>query len=223
MPTNTSPAYPIAGTNGVIGTQGPIGPAGTNGIDGIDGTNGAQGIQGIQGIQGPTGATGATGPQGPAISTQTALVDRTVDSTFTFNAVDFHNNGTVVALTNKTLGAGWSRASNVITYTGTPEKVIGYVSLSALNGAGNYWARPALRVSRGATVVAVIDDLAMQLNGNYSGDAAINGVFFDNNPPANPAYTFTWFDNDNRTYSGLPATYSQLALSAVHKVQVYTP
>lgn len=174
-------------------------------------------------IAGTNGVPGGVGSQGPAIATQTASVDQTVDATFTFNAVDFHNNGTVVALTNKTLGAGWARASNVITYTGSPEKVIGYVSLSALNGAGNYWARPALRVSRGATVVAVIDDLAMQLNGNYSGDAAINGVFFDHNPPANPAYTFTWFDNDNRNYSGLPATYSQLALSAVHKVQVFTP
>lgn len=151
-------------------------------------------------------------------------VDSTSDATFTFDSVDIHNNGSVVFFTDKILSPEWSRVNNVITYTGTPAKVKGYVSLNAPDsGASNYWARPKLRVSRGGNIIAVLDDLVMQQNGAYDGDATINGVFFDNNPGSNPDYTFEWFDQDNRTSTTLPLDFSQLALEAVNKVQVYTP
>lgn len=150
--------------------------------------------------------------------------DVSSDATFTFDSVDIHNNGTVVSLTNKVLDAGWSRVANVVTYTGTPNKVIGYVSLNAPDGgASNYWARPKLKVLRGGNIIAVLDDLVMQQNGAYDGDTTINGVFFDKNPGANPAYTFEWFDQDNRTATNPPNGFSQLALEAVTKVQVYSP
>lgn len=154
----------------------------------------------------------------------TIIVDQTFDATFALTNADIHNNGAIVQMTDKVLDAGWSRSANTVTYTGTPEKVTGYVTINAPDaGVSNYWARPKLRVSRGGTVVAIIDDLVMQQNGAYDGDATLNGVFFDKQPGANPAYTFEWFDNDNRTATLPPISESQISLEATEKVTVYTP
>lgn len=158
------------------------------------------------------------------IISNTVEVDQTFDATFQVTNTDIHNSTPIVAMTDKVLDAGWSRAANVVTYTGTPEKVEGYISISAPDsGASNYWARPKLRVLRGGNVIAIIDDLVMQQNGAYDGDAVINGVFFDKQPGVNPAYTFEWFDQENRTAT-LPArAESQIALVATEKVTVFTP
>ena len=154
----------------------------------------------------------------------TIEVDQTFDATFQVNNADIHNNGSVVSLTDKVLDSGWSRSANVVTYTGEPEKVTGYITINAPDGGvSNYWARPKLRVLRGGNVIAVIDDLVMQQTGAYDGDATLNGVFFDKQPPANPAYTFEWFDNDNRTATLPPETFSQIALVATEKATVHTP
>lgn len=153
----------------------------------------------------------------------TVTVDQSFDATFAFVPVDIHNNGTAVQLTDKTLDAGWSRAANVIAFTGTADKVTGHISLNAPDsGVSNYWSRPKLRVLRGGAVIAVIDDLVMQQNGAYDGDATLNGQFFDKQPGANPAYTFEWFDKENRTSTLIPATFSQLALTATLKIDVLT-
>lgn len=156
------------------------------------------------------------------IESKQALVDQTFDATFSVDNTDIHNSGAVVLMTDKVLDAGWSRAANVVSYAGTPEKVKGYVTVNAPDGgASNYWSRPKLRVFRSGNVIAVIDDLVMQQNGAYDGDATVNGVFFDKQPGANPSYTFEWFDQDNRTAT-LPATgFSQIALEATEKVPVY--
>lgn len=149
------------------------------------------------------------------------LVDRTSDATFGLTNADIHNNGAVVNLTNKVLDTEWSRAANVVTFTGTPDKVKGYVSINAPDsGASNYWSRPKLRVSRGGNVIAVIDDLVMQQNTAYDGDGTLSGVFFDKSPGANPSYTFEWFRKDNRISTLLPETFSQIALEATIKTQV---
>lgn len=161
---------------------------------------------------------------GNTIGAKKVIVDKTVDATFSFDPVDIHNNGAVVLLQDKILEAGWSRAANVVTYTGTPDKVRGYVSLNAEDaGASNYWSRPQLNILRGGNIIAVVDDIVMQNNGAYDGDATLNGVFFDKNPGVNPSYTFEWFDDDNRTATLVPNSFSQLALEATTKVQVYSP
>lgn len=153
--------------------------------------------------------------------TKTVEVDKTFDATFNLTTDDIHNNGSVVAMVDDLLDSGWARVANVVTFTGTPEKVKGYVSINAPDGgASNYWARPKLRVIRGGDVIAVIDDLVMQQTGAYDGDATINGVFFDKQPGQNPAYTFEWFDQDARTATLPPVNFSQIALEATQKVTV---
>ena len=154
----------------------------------------------------------------------TIIIDQTFDATFGLTNADIHNNGAVVQMTNKVLDAGWSRAANVVTYTGTPEKVKGYITINAPDGgASSYWARPKLRVLRGGAIIAILDDLVMQQNGAYDGDATLNGVFFDKQPGANPAYTFEWFDKEARTATLPPIAESQIALEATVKVTVFTP
>lgn len=154
----------------------------------------------------------------------TVFVDQTFDATFGLTNADIHNNGAIVQMTNKVLDAGWSRAANVVSYAGRPEKVKGYVSINAPDaGASSYWARPKLRVSRGRAIIAIIDDLVMQQNGTYDGDATVNGVFFDKQPGANPSYTFEWYDQENRTATLPPIEESQIALEATVKIEVYAP
>lgn len=155
--------------------------------------------------------------------TQTDFVDKTSDAVFSFGNTDIHNNGVVVNLVDEVLDSGWSRSANTVTFTGDPEKVKGYVSINAPDsGASSHWARPKLRVLRGATTIAVLDDLVMQQTTAYDGDSTISGVFFDKNPPSNPSYTFEWFDKDARTSTLIPESFSRISLEAVIKVEVYT-
>lgn len=161
----------------------------------------------------------------------TIEVDQTFDATFSLTDTDIHpadganvNTGSPIGMADKVLDAGWSRAANVVTFTGAPEKVKGYITINAPDaGASNYWSRPKMRVSRGGTVIAILDDLVMQQTGAYDGDATINGVFFDKTPPANPAYTFEWFDQEARTSTLPPIAESQIALEATLKVEVFAP
>lgn len=159
--------------------------------------------------------TGGTG------STNTRVVDATFDATFSFEPIDIHNNGVIVQLVDKVLDFGFSRVSNIITYNGTPEKINIDISLNAADlGASSYWGRPKIRVIRNGNIIAVFDDLAMQQTGTYNGDATITGSFVDKNPPANPSYTFEWFDEENRTATLIPESFSQLSLVATNKITV---
>lgn len=154
----------------------------------------------------------------------TIFVDQTFDATFNLTNADIHNNGAAVQMVDDVLDAGWARTANQVTFLGVPEKVTGFISVSAPDaGASNYWSRPKMRVSRNGTQIAIIDDLVMQQNGTYDGDAVINGVFFDKSPGNNPTYTFEWFDQENRTATLPPRGESQIALEATVKVEVYAP
>lgn len=154
----------------------------------------------------------------------TEIVDQTFDAVFSLTTADIHNNGAVVGLVDQTLETGWSRTANQVTYSDTPDKVIGHISVNASDtGASNYWSRPKLRVVRGGATIAVLDDLVMQANGTYDGDATITGSFIDKTPGTNPTYTFEWFDQENRTATLTPNAHSRIALSATKKVTVFRP
>ena len=156
--------------------------------------------------------------------TKTITLDQTFDATFSLDAVDIHDNGNVVQMQDKVLDAGFSRAANVVTYTGAPDSVRINISINAADaGASNHWSRPKIRILRDSAIIAVFDDLVMQDSGAYAGDSTIEGYFLDKNPPANPAYTFEWFDEDGRTATLIPEAFSQIALTAINKVQVYAP
>lgn len=137
------------------------------------------------------------------------------DATFWLTTADIHNNWPVVWLTNKVLDTGFSRSSNVVSYSWTPEKTQIQVSINATDtGASSYWARPKLRILRGWNIIAVFDSLVMQQTGAYDWDATIVWSFLDKQPGANPSYTFEWFDKDARTATLTPASYSQISLTA---------
>lgn len=154
----------------------------------------------------------------------TAEVDQTVSATFGLTNSDIHNNGALVQFTDKVLDAGWSRAANVVTFAGDPVFVEGILTINASDGgASNYWARPKMRVIRGGNVIAVLDDLVMQQTGAYDGDFTLLGTFFDKAPGANPAYTFEWFDKENRTATLRPEAFSQLAMKAVNSITILVP
>lgn len=150
-----------------------------------------------------------------------AEVDRTVSATFGLTTADIHNNGQVVQFTDKVLEAGWSRSANVISYSGNPYAVNMNLSINAADvGASAYWARPKIRIIRNGTIIAVMDDLVMQQTGAYNGDFTLSGVFYDKKPGTNPSYTFEWFDEENRTATLRPETYSQISMIAVEKIKV---
>jgi len=113
--------------------------------------------------------------------------------------------------------AGWSFAlPNSVTFTGTPRLVKIGGNIWVPNGAGNYWARPQIRVFRnGVAMVAETDDLAMQSNITYSGNVtfALNAI--DPTPATNPTYTFTMTNDDQRAFPGLPNSQSHVFLEAV--------
>lgn len=160
-------------------------------------------------------------PETSDIPSTPAVIDQTFDAVFGVGESDIHNNGLIVDMLDKVLDSGWARSSNVVTFTGEPDKVKGYITISAPdNGASSYWARPKLRVIRGGNVIAIVDDLVMQANTTYDGDAVLNGVFFDKSPGVNPSYTFEWFRQENRTATLPPRSESQIALEATIKIGV---
>lgn len=130
---------------------------------------------------------------------------------------DIHNNGNVVDFaSDERVDTGWSRTANAFAYTGSSDHVIGYVNINAPDvGVSNYWSRPKIRILRGADPIAVIDDLVMQQNGAYDGDATINGNFIDVTPGVDPTYTFEWFDKENRTATLIPEPFSSITLKAI--------
>ena len=144
-------------------------------------------------------------------------------ATFQVGGADIHNNGSLVEMREKLDPDNkFEQDGGTIKYDGEPLKVKGYVSINAPDGgASNYWSRPKLRISRGGVTIAVIDDLVMQQNGAYDGDATVNGVFFDLMPGANPAYLFEWFDKENRTATLPPEEFSQIALEATELLRVF--
>ena len=152
-----------------------------------------------------------------------AMVQRDFCATFQVGGPDIHNNGPLVEMREKLDPDNkFEQDAGTIKYDGEPLKVKGYITINAPDGgASNYWSRPKLRVSRGGTVIAILDDLVMQQNGAYDGDATINGVFFDLMPGANPAYLFEWFDKENRTATLPPEDFSQIALEASEMVKVF--
>ena len=168
---------------------------------------------------------GALQDQIDSINTNTVDVDRSLFIQSTVAPDDIHNNGSVVLFSGDVrVDANWSRTANVFTYTGNPNAVIGRISLNAVdNGASSYWSRPKLRVLKGGNIIAVIDDLVMQQNGAYDGDATINGSFVDATPGTNPSYTFEWFDKENRTATLAVQTFSNITLQAIEKVTVLIP
>lgn len=133
-----------------------------------------------------------------------------------FSAVDIHNNGTVVQFENNVRSDdGWSRANNQFTYQGEPNHVDIQVCLNAVDsGASSYWSRPKLRILRNGDVIAIMDDLCMQQNGTYDGDATIVGAITDPTPGEDPVYTFEWFDKDARTATLIPQGFSAVTLKA---------
>lgn len=154
-------------------------------------------------------------------TTSLILADATFDVTLGFIAIDVHNNGTVVQFTTKSIDSWFLRVWNTVSYAGTPDKIQIQVSLNALDsGASNYWSRPKMRVIRWGNVIAVFDDLVMQQDGAYDGDFTLVWSFLDKQPWANPSYTFEWFDKENRTATLIPASYSQLSLTATEKINV---
>lgn len=157
----------------------------------------------------------------PTSDPVTVTVDSTDDATFWFDAVDIHNNWSTVILNNKILDTWFSRTNNAVSYTGEPEKMDIRISLNAEDtGASNYWSRPKMRILRWGNIIAVFDDLVMQQNGAYDGDATLTWSFIDKQPWANPVYTFEWFDEDARTATLTPNDFSQLSLTATNKVTV---
>lgn len=159
-------------------------------------------------------AGGAGGPAGPQVQ-----VDNSISSEFSLTNADIHNNGAVVGLVDEALDIGWTRAANVVSYAGAPDSMRVAVSVHVVGGT-NYWARPSLRVIEGGVVVARFSDLAMQQNGNYSGDANLSGSVLLKGVPANPAYTFEWYDTDNRSTVLTPQASSRISLEAIHKIMV---
>lgn len=150
-------------------------------------------------------------------------IDQTFDAVFHVVGSDIHNNGELVEMADLKLDGSWSRELNVVSYIGSPFKVTGMVSVNAPdNGSSNYWSRPKMRIRNGSRTVAIIDDLVMQQNSAYDGDAVLNGVFYDHEPSENPSYTFEWFRKDNRVSTLPPNAESIIAITATHKVEVFS-
>ena len=153
--------------------------------------------------------------------TSTTFVDTSSTAISYLNGSDIHNNGAVVGFASDDLDTGWTRTANVFSYAGTADEVQITVNIFANDtGASNYWSRPSLRISDGAGVVAEIDDLVMQQNGQYSGNCNISGSVTLKNQ-INPSYIFEWFDSDNRTSTLTPIPSSHIALKATKKIEVY--
>ena len=155
-------------------------------------------------------------------------LDQTYDATYLVVGDDIHpednsldNKPTPLEFEDKQVDDKWSRELNEITFDGEPKKVRGFISIRAIDdGVSNFWSRPKLRVSKNGVEIDVLDDLAMQQNTAYDGDAVINGIFYDESPGANPKYTFEWFDNDRRTATLKPTEASRISLEAIVKVKV---
>lgn len=149
-------------------------------------------------------------------------VDRSRDAALFIGPADIHNALPVVAFVGDDLDAGWSRVANVVSFTGQAKKVRGTVNINAPDsGVSNYWSRPKLRVTEATTgKTFIMDDLVMQQNTAYDGDATFQGSFVHKGPLTNPSYTFEWFDKDNRTATLIPIADSQIVLEAVQSVQV---
>lgn len=163
--------------------------------------------------------TSVAGPNG---SSKTVLVDQSHDIVLGFEKIDIHNNETEVKFFEVHVDEGWKFTNNKVSYSGHPNKVRGTFSINCFDeGSSNYWSRPKVRVLRDGEIIAIIDDLVMQQNRAYDGDATINGSFIDKLPTENPEYTFEWFRKDNRVSTIPPQSYSRLTLEAVEKVEVY--
>ena len=130
---------------------------------------------------------------------------------------DIHNNGALVQFSGETRAdQNWSRANNIFSYAGTPDIVEVNFNIHALDtGASNYWARPKLRVLKNGVIDFVIDALAMQDNTAYDGAVTFTGEYKDVNPGLNPIYTFEWFDNEARTATLTPESFSRITLNAI--------
>jgi len=131
-------------------------------------------------------------------------------------AVDIHNNGAVVQLgSNNRVDDGWSRANNVFKYSGETNYVEIVININAVDsGSSNYWSRPKLRVLKDGDILGVIDDLVMQQNGAYDGDATYADILIDEIISTDPVYTFEWFDKETRTSTLVPEDYSKIVLKA---------
>lgn len=137
-------------------------------------------------------------------------------------AVDIHNNWAVVQFTwDVRSDAWWNRTNNQFTYTGSPDHVRWKIEINAEDvWASNFWSRPKIRILKWWNVIAVIDDLVMQITGAYDWDATVNWTFLDVDPWVNPVYTWEWFDKDNRTATLEPTPISNICMEAVEKFQV---
>ena len=136
--------------------------------------------------------------------------------TSSLSTSDIHNNGALVSFEeDKRKDEVWSRNNNIFTHTGPANNVTINVSINAVDGgASNYWSRPKLRLLRNDEVIAVFDDLVMQQNNAYDGDATFSALFIDTTPEDSPSYKFEWFDKENRTATLIPQPYSQITLKA---------
>jgi len=136
--------------------------------------------------------------------------------------VDIHNNWNQVQFAwDSRIDTWWSRSTNIVTYTWSPDIVEWLVEINAEDEwASNYRARTKIRVIKWWNIIAVIDDLVMQQTWAYDWDATLNWSFVDEDPWNNPSYTFEWFDEDNRTATLIPNEFSNITLQARNKVSV---
>lgn len=135
---------------------------------------------------------------------------------------DIHNNGAVVQFASDiTVESGRSRVANVFTYTWEPKRVNIKPQINAEDvWVSNYRARVKMRILRNGVVIWVLDDLVMQQNTAYDGDATPNGMITDTQPWVNPVYTLERFDEEARTATLQPENFSNVCLEAIEDVQV---
>jgi len=120
------------------------------------------------------------------------------------------NDGTTSrrTITAGTLGAGWSIATNALTYTGTPGAVLLEVNVS-YTSVGQL-AAPVVELWKGATKMAMAHTGYIR-NASGHNQSSSNFTFIDTSPGTNPAYHIESSRGSTTTDAATPLTPSQFA------------
>ena len=133
-----------------------------------------------------------------------------VFGTATIDTSNDLNDGTTSrrTITAGTLGAGWSIATNALTYTGTPGAVLLEINVSYTSVGQR--AAPVVELWKGATKLAMAHTGYIR-NTNGHNEASSNFTFIDTAPGTNPAYHIESSRGSTRTDAATPLTPSQFA------------
>ena len=133
-----------------------------------------------------------------------------VIGTATIDTSNNLNDGTTSrrTITAGTLGAGWSIATNALTYTGTPGAVLLEVNVSYTSVGVR--AAPVVELWKGATKLAMAHTGYIRNNSGHN-ESSSNFTFIDTSPGTNPAYHIQSSRGSTRTEAATPLTPSQFA------------